>query len=547
MHEFAKPIGKVFRRLRFQRFLAVLVWSLAGTLFLTAVAFGIEKLVHIPLGVPAWAPFAIAGGLSLVLAAGTALLTGPNRVDAAVAIDHAFHLNERLSTVLTLPNDLRETPAGRALVADTLRHVTDLDIGAKFGLKVPRRAWVPLIPALLALGLMLLPPEWTQSKAAAKNAAAKETETKVIAQKTEALNKTIAQKREKMDKAEFPEAEKLLAQIEKAAEQLSKSPPSEKDKALVELNKLTDAVKDRQKQIGDAQQIQRQLQQLKELASNGPGDEFSKDLAKGDFQKAAKELQKLQDKLLSGKMSDQEKKQLRQQLNEMKQKLEQMANLDQRKKQLEEAKKSGALSEEQFQQQMAKLNEQAKDLQKMKEMAKQLGEAQAAMEQGDMQKAANALGMSQQELSQMAKQLEEMEMLDGSLADLQDAKSGMNGEGMNQLGSRLDDMGLGRGDGMNNQVGNGMGRGRGRGDRPEAPDQTATYKTQVKPTVGKGSAIKIGQGPARAQTKGESVVDIQDPTEAGAGLDAEALSNQKVPKAVQKHVTGYFDQFRRDN
>ena len=128
---------------------------------------------------------------------------------------------------------------------------------------------------------------------------------------------------------------------------------------------------------------------------------------------------------------------------------------------------------------------------------------------------------------------------------LNDAKNALNGEGMNQLGNRLDGD-MGRGDGMGNQVGNGMGRGRGRGDRPEAPDQTASYKTQVKQQIGKGAAIKIGQGPARTQTKGESVVDVQDLTEAGTGLDAEALSNQKVPKAVQKHVTGYFDQFRRD-
>jgi hypothetical protein len=545
VRELDKPIGQVFRRMRTQRFLVALVWCLAITLLGVAIAFGVEKLAHVSLPGPAWAPFAIAGGLALLISTGVALFTGPNRVDAAVAIDRAFHLNERLSSVLTLPEDLKDTPAGQALVADTLRHVSDLDIGSKFGLRLPRKAWVPVLPGLFALGLMLVPASWLQTKSQAKAAVTKEAETKAIKKETESLNKSIARKREEMNKAEFPEAEKLLAQIEKASEQLAKSPPGEKDKALVELNKLTDAVKDRQKQIGDAQQIQRQLQQLKELTSNGPSDQFAKDLAKGDFQKAMKELQKLQDKMLSGQMSEAEKKQLKQQLNEMKQKLEQMANLEKRQKQLEEARKNGTLNEEQYQQQMAKLQEQSKELQKMKEMAKQLGQAQQAMEQGDMQKAADALSQTQSQMAQLAKQLDEMEMLEGSLADIQDAKNAINGEGMNQLGNRLDGD-MGRGDGMGNQVGNGLGRGRGRGDRPEAPDQTASYKTQVKQQIGKGAAIKVGSGPPRAQTKGESIVDVQDLTEAGTGLDAEALSNQKVPKAVQKHVTGYFDQFRRD-
>lgn len=545
MQELEKPIRNVFLRLRLQRFLTALVWSLAGCLLAVSIAVGVEKLARLPVPGPDWLPFAVAGGLSLLIAAGLALWTGPSRTDAAVAIDRAFHLNERLSTALTLPADLRESPAGRALLHDTVSHVRGLEVGSRFGLKPPRRAWLPIVPGLIALALLFVPPEWLKTRAAAQADEVKAVDARVIAKQAADLNQSIARKRETMDKKEFPEADKLLAQIEKATDQLAKTPEGQKDKALVELNKLTDAVKERQKQIGDAAQVQKQMQQLKEMTSNGPADQFSKDLAKGDFQKAAKEVQKLQDKLLSGKMSDAEKKQLQRQLQEMKEKLEQMANLDQRKKQLEEARKNGTLNEEQFQKQMAKLEEQAHDLKKMSELAKQLAQAQQAMQQGDMQKAADALGQGQQDLAQMAQQMAEMEMLDGSLMDIQDAKNAMNGQGMNQLGSRLGD-GMGRGDGNGQQVGSGMGRGRGKGDRPEAPDETASYNSQVKQQVGKGAAIKVGQGPARGQTKGQSVLDIQETEEVGTGLNAEALSNQKVPRAVQKHVSGYFDQFRKD-
>ncbi len=65
MRELEKPVARVFRRLRFQRFLATLVWSWAIAL---AVVAGDDRrprscsIVTIP--GPDWAPFAVgrAGG-----------------------------------------------------------------------------------------------------------------------------------------------------------------------------------------------------------------------------------------------------------------------------------------------------------------------------------------------------------------------------------------------------------------------------------------------------------------------------------------------------
>ncbi|MHC5544015.1 hypothetical protein ACYOEI_37795, partial [Singulisphaera rosea] len=325
-----------------------------------------------------------------------------------------------------------------------------------FGPRLPRRAWVPLVPAFVA-GVLLSLPSLTQSKALAKPSEL--IDRKVVIDQTKSLGKKIASQRKEMDKAKFAEADKLLADIQKAAEDLAKAPPSQKDKALVELNKLTDAVKDRQKKLGSPDQVTRQLQQLKDMASNGPAESFNKDLAKGDFQKAANELKKLQEKLQSGKMDEAEKKALKEQLGDMAKQLEKLANLDQRKKQLEEAKKNGGLSQEQFEKEMAKLADQAKSLKQLQQLASKLEQAQEQLQKGDMKKAASALGMSQQQLSEMAKQLQEMESLDGALADLQDAKSGMANDGMNQIGESFGDMaGMGRGDGQGK--GSGLGRGR---------------------------------------------------------------------------------------
>ncbi len=537
MRELKKPVARVFRQLRYQRFLSTLVWSLAIALALVAGIIAGEKVWNRALPGPEWLPFAAAGGLAVVFAAGLAIVTGASRLDAAVAIDRAFHLNERVSSAWTLPDDLRETPAGRAVIADASRKLAGLDVAAEFGLRIPRRAWVVLIPATAAV-LLLFAPAWVPSSALAKT---KEVlDTKAFAKHTEALSKKIASQRQTMDKQKFPEADKLLAALAKKTDELAKAPPAAKDKLMVELNALTDALKDRQKQLGSPEQVNRQLKQLKELGAQGPADQFAKDLARGDFEKASEQLKKLQEKLLSGKMSEAEKKALKEQLGEMAKKLHELANLEQRKKQLEEARKNGGITQQQYEREMQKLQEQSKGLEQLKQLASKLGKAQEALQKGDAQKAAQAMGMTQQQLAEMAKQLEEMQSLDSAMADVQDAKNGMSGDGMNQLGDDLNRLGMNFG--MRRGNANGMGRGRGQGDRPEAPDETALYTSKVQQQLKKGKAVLQGFTTPGKTVKGQSVIDIQGEIDAGTGAAADALSNQKIPRNLEKHVRAYYDQ-----
>ena len=481
------------------------------------------------------------------MAALIAGLTGPDRTDAAVALDRAFGLNERLSTALTLPEELRETSAGRALIADAIRHVADLDVADRFGLSIPRRAWVPIIPALLAVVILFVP---ELSRRASGNAGASTTpkqDKQVVAKQSSTLGHKMAEQRKQMDKQKFAEAERLLAEVEKTANDLAKAPPAEKDKALMALNKLTDALKERQKQLGSPEQVNRQLQQLKDMASQGPADDFAKALAKGDFEKAAKELSQLKEKLASGKMTEKDKEALKQQIGEMSQQLQKLANLEQRKKQLEEALKNGGLSKEQFDKEMAKVNDQAKNLEKLQKMANQLQKAHDAMAKGDTKKAAEALGMSEQQLQKMAQELSEMKSLEGAMADLQDAKNGMNGEGgddTNQFGEGFNRLGQSRNNRQNQGDGQGN-RGIGDGARAEAPDNVSTYKTNSKNQYTKGAAIVEGTAPPNSQAKGLSTITIQGEIETNSGSAADALTNQKVPKSVEKHIRGYFDQINK--
>lgn len=540
LKELERPVGRVFRRLRVQRFLGATVWAWAGAFLAAAAAIGAFKVLDRPLPFPDWAPFAAAAGLGLLIAACVAVFTGPSRVDAATALDRAFHLHERVSSALTLPDDFRETPAGRALIADAIRRVEAVDVASAFAFKLPRRVWAPIVPAMVGVGL-LYAPAWTPAVVRAASPT-KALDPKVVAKQSETLAKKVAAKREAIDKDKFPEAQNLLAEIEKKSNELSKSPPAQKDKLLVEMNKLSDALKERQKQLGTPEQMSKQLQQLKEMGEKGPADQLAKELARGDFAKAMEQVKQLGEKMKSDKLTQAEKKALEKQLGEAAKKLSDLANMADRKKQLDEARKNGGLSQEQYEREVEKLKQQAQNMQQLQKLAEKLGQCQQAMQNGDSQKAAQAMGEAKNQLSDMANNMEEMQALDDALAEVMDAKTGMS-QGMNQFGE-----GMGGGDGFSNRrsnSNNSSGRGRGAGDRAEAADDTSTFKTKTDQQIQKGKAVFQGFGEPGKAVKGEARIDIQAELEAGSAAAADALSNQRIPKSVEKHVRSYYDQLNK--
>ena len=541
LKELEKPVGRVFRRLRFQRFLGATVWAWAGTLLVAAATIGAFKALDRPMPFPDWAPFALAAGAGVVIAAGVALLSGPSRVDAATALDRAFHLHERVSSALTLPEDFRGTPAGRALIADAIRRVEAVDVASAFGFRLPRRAWAPIVPALIGVALLYAPAWPTPNVRAASPS--KPLDPKAVARQSETLAKKVAARREAIDKEKFPEAQNLLAEIEKKSTELAKSPTAQKDKVLVEMNKLSDALKERQKQLGNPEQLSKQLQQLKEMGEKGPADQLAKELARGDFAKAVEQVKQLQEKMKSDKLSQAEKKALERQLGEAAKKLSDLANMEERKKQLDEARKNGGLSQQQYEREMEKLQQQAKSMEKFQQLAQKLGQCQQAMQNGDSQKAAQAMNDAASQLSDMAKNMEEMQALDDALAEVMDAKNGMS-EGTNRFGDGMNGMGDGFSDRRSNSN-NASGRGRGAGDRAEAADDTATFKTKTDQQIQKGKAIFQGFGEPGKAVKGEARIDIQAELEAGSAGAADALSNQRIPKSVEKHVRAYYDQLNK--
>ena len=541
MTKMDKTLRSARLRLVGQSWLNNTVWCLTVGLSISAIVLGTLKFRPDLFSIQP--EYLLGGGVlgGLFLAAVVAMIRRPDRLKTAAEVDTAFGLKDRLSSIVNLPADLAATPAGICLKAETDQAIEHLDLADAMPIRRPRRVWMPLLPLLVA-GVVILAPEYIQKKSQAKLATNNPDET--VLKKSEALAKKLAEQRKaQAEKVSAPTAE-LMAQLQKAAEELAKSPPAEKSEALSALNQLSDTVKERQKQMGSTEKMAAQLQQMKNMASDGPADEFAKDLAKGKFNDAAEELKTLMDKAQSGKLSEEEKKQLQQQLGEMAKQLEKMASLEDKKKQLDEALKNGGLTKEQHQEEMAKLNQQAANMKQIQQLAQQMQQAQQAMQQGNMEQASQSLQQARQQLQQMAQEMADMQSLDEALADLQQAKDGMSKDGDgNQLGDAMNS-GNALGDMMSMQNGNGLNRGRGQGDRPEAPDKTSAYDTRVKMDLTKGKFQLKGFGDPGQQSKGKSVIDGGEIEAAVSEASADALTQQRIPRRLQKNVRDYFDQIQ---
>src|SRR5262245_18390514 len=93
--------------------------------------------------------FALATITSIVLA----IRSTPSLVASALALDQRFKLRERVTTSLTLSEEEKYTPAGRALLADAQAKAANLRVGGQFPI---RFGWKSALVPAAAAGLAVL-------------------------------------------------------------------------------------------------------------------------------------------------------------------------------------------------------------------------------------------------------------------------------------------------------------------------------------------------------------------------------------------------------
>jgi hypothetical protein len=93
-------------------------------------------------------------------------------------------------------------------------------------------------------------------------------------------------------------------------------------------------------------------------------------------------------------------------------------------------------------------------------------------------------------------------------------------------------------------MGRGTNKGKGSGERPEEETKTGNYESRIRATPKGGSAVRIGDAGGPNQS-GKSTETIEERIQSALHKDAEALTDQRLPKTQQGHVKEYYERLRK--
>lgn len=527
--------------------------------------------------------------LSLVVSCVWMLLTGEAELQAAVALDKAAGLRERVSSSLQVRS--MDDPFARAVQADADRVLAGLS--ARRLMPLQWSGSLSFGGVILLIGaLLLLLPEFDLIK---KKEA--EASTQHMAQAASRMREVVAQPVSALsqlaEKNADEELNKQIKELEDALKpEMDKDPDVLRREAVKKLDKLQDTLKskaneDRFKALDETRK------RLKQMSSpedpKGEAAKLLESLSSGDFEQARKETRELQERLAQrareGKLDEKQAEQIKKQLNEIAQKLEQAAQdkqseremqnmgmsrqdmervlealakkdpkqLEKLAKELAERMKEQGVTQEQLERMMEKMAQRMEASKSLKEMAEKMANAGKQLEQGNTEAAQDELSEASDQLSEMEQLEQAMNELEAQMSMLDDARDELGkgegeGEGEGQDGQCQGCDGKGfRKDGAPcphcNGTGQGMG-GAGRGSGPRERDDNvdvAFRNTKAKLKNMRGGKIVSQQYVKGQHLKGKSEVEFYDAATA-AEIDAtDALNRDRIPRAYRKGVRNYFD------
>lgn len=526
---------------------------------------------------PLWSRIFIYTGAAVVLATVAAALIRRRRtLSVAQELDERAGLKEALSTALYIEKD--QDPWSRNVVETASRLATGVKVSRAIPLAAPRLWPVPLASALALTLAWFTLPNFDVLKVTEKKVVETRKQHEIQAVKAE-IDANAAKLKEMLAKAKVNEfVEEPTPEGAEGEKPLENDPDALRRAAVKQLTSLTDrleAEKEGEK-AAQAEALKEAMKQLK-TPGQGPLNEFSRSLARGDFNKAQEELTQLSKQLAEGNMSPEEADAAKKQLENMAKQLDKLGSdkealakkleqqgLDKKtaqelaqkaasadpealKKAMEQAKN---LTEEQKKQ----LMEMAKSACKSMSQCKNMGEAMSKMAAGMQQQGLQQDGMEGME--QLAAELSEAELLESDMqnldAALDEAKKqlaqlagdcmggdcpGGDGPGGNKPGKGQGAWREGDSSAMGSGSG-GPGKGNGASPESEAVDYTTEkVKANTQTTQGPiiGSRLVYGE-----QVKGESRAQFEAVVEASEKEAAEALDTMQIPREYHDAVKHYF-------
>lgn len=544
MDQLHRQIAKARRRLIMEQFLRTAGWSLFGCLLIAVFGLLVPKFWHVEVAADIWNASWIGGAFAaaILFAIGWTYHTRRTSLEAAIEIDRRYGLRERVSSVLSLPEDQLETEIGEALTRDAVRRVERIDVSEHFRVRTSWVTALPLLPVVAAIVLVLLP-NVDRKKSNAEANQAKRVEVKKVQARSKDLEKNLRKTADKLGEKGLKEAEDLLRELEKSARELSKKSDVDRKKAMIKINDMAKKIEDRRKKMGGAEKLKDKLEKLSDI-QQGPADKLAKVVKQGDFKKAVDELNKLKEKIENGELSDEEKKNLAEQMDQVKDKLNEMKQAQEQAKeslkdQIRKKKAEGdnqAVNE--LQNKLDKMNQMNEQMSQMEKLAEKMGECSKCLKEGNSEGAQQQLSEMMQEMENLQEQLDELETLDEALDQLMSSKDAM-GEPMDSLAGG----GMGGSGGQGDTPGDGNGEGSGSGARGEERGDTNSYESKVASKIQKGQAVIAGKvdGPNVA---GNAYESVKESIMRSGTANSDPLTEQKLTRDQRDHAREYFRRYQ---
>jgi hypothetical protein len=494
------------------------------------------------------------------------LLNHPSRMQVSLLLDERLRLHERFSTTLALAHS--EHPFACAARDEAYETARRINPQAHFPIR-PSRYWAFVAGTWFAAVMLAMFMPQKDLLGFLKKRRQQQQQTLQIQTAAADVNEAAVVVKSTLSQLGRPELAKDLAGLNQVPQ--GANPDDMKRQAIRKLSDISDELKKMQNTtLVDSMKLMQQMFKQLPGSSEGFSQELRLALAKGNFDKASSLLRQMQKQLLEGNLSDEQRKALTDQLQELARQLQQLAakneELEKEMEKLGLDKKLAKLSEQQMRQALQKQGLSSEQIEQLLQKAAAcrtasgrcsgLGQAMGACGIG-------AGGLSGDELAGLAEQLDQLEALQqqlmltqAALDQIARACAGL-GKGMCKgLGCKGAGCGLcgGRGcsgygpfaTGLSQGMSSGTG-GPGIGYGPRATDQdgqTSTMKATVQNKDAKGPTIASWYFKG-TQVKGEAQRDFSEVIQAARDSAAEAISENEIPRRYEEAVKSYFGRLEK--
>jgi chemotaxis protein histidine kinase CheA len=510
------------------------------------------------------------------------LLRRPTPLQAALVLDDAAGLRERISTAISLRG--RDDEFVRAALHDAEHVASRVHVPSHVKLRAPEIWPWSSATLLAAMILVLFLPTMNLFAKTDDDAQLRDLHEQARLEK-EAIEADFEQKRTKMQAMakDNPQLGDLLEDIEpmEMPESPNVTPEDVRRQAIQKIDNAKDKLqRELEENNGDVlKEMQRRFQQLNQSGRINADDQLSQALSSGDFKSAKQALEDMVEQLeeAAKDIDDPEKQQQIQQMQQQLQQLaEQVNKLSDTTRIQKELQNKGGMSEEEAKKAAEKLSQMdpkqlQKELQKMmgdsgmtqkqiQDMAKQIQKQQQASKQmqqmaKQLQKAAQACQQCQgggqqgqsasqsaaQALSNAMSQMSQLEMSQQMMNDLQAQ--------LNDLNSMREDVceggycpNRGNGQRQGNKIGNqGPNAGLGMGERI-GKERTAYQRDPTKAKTRFDTGVVIGrmlvEGP---QVRGEANAEAVAVARSELRAMEDAVERDELPHQYRNAAKTYFE------